>query len=437
MGTGGRTEHIARSVRGLRRVRRPATASGPEFDLHYVRQPATGARPAGLPIVIIPGGPGLGSLVLFAGLRARAARAGLYVIMIEHRGIGLSRCDTDGADLPREAMRVAAVADDIAAVLDAESVPEAVLAGSSYGTYAVQAFAADHPERTAALVLDSAMIDASFPQRIEDYSLQLLFEGHRPAELGEIGPVPGIAGPVDPAADLPETERVAMKIRDLAGSQLIGQQDLGRMVRTVFEFAGVGALDRLLNQIALGRAGWTQALLTKLTTAELESRRPHIMEFDLVGEIAVRELGYALPGRGSLFDSSADFGDAGGRFTPFAGEPYDLPAALKRLQAPVTVISGNRDLRTPRSIAARIAADAPDGALIPVADHGHSALDTHAGLFLAVVTAHAAGRRPRADELAAASRRRSGSGSHRLGGMLRASLLADRLRPASQRPGQR
>lgn len=432
-----RAERIARSVRGLRRVRRPATASGPEFDLHYVRQPVTGTRPAGLPIVIIPGGPGLGSLLLFTGLRARAARAGLDVIMIEHRGIGLSRTDTDGADLPLEAMRVAAVADDNAAVLDAESVPEAVLAGSSYGTYVAQAFAADHPERTAALVLDSAMIDAGFPQRIEDYSLQLLVEGRPPAELREIGPVPGIAGPVDPAADLPGTEWVAMKIRDLTGSQLISQQDLGRMVRSVFEFAGVSTLDRLLNQIALGRAGWTQAMLTTLITGEPESRRPHIMEFDLVGEIAVRELGYALPGRGSLFDSSADFGDASGRFTPFAGESYDLSAALKRLQAPVTVISGNRDLRTPRSIAARIAADAPDGALIPVAGHGHSALDTHAGLFLAVVTAHAVGRLPREDELAAASRRRSGSGSHRLGGMLRASLLADRLRPVSQRPGQR
>lgn len=108
MGAAERAERIVRSVRGLRRVRRPATASGPEFDLHYVRQPVTGARPAGLPIVIIPGGPGLGSLLLFTGLRARAARAGLDVIMIEHRGIGLSRTDTNGADLPLEAMRVAA-----------------------------------------------------------------------------------------------------------------------------------------------------------------------------------------------------------------------------------------------------------------------------------------------------------------------------------------
>ncbi|HYZ67733.1 MAG TPA: alpha/beta hydrolase, partial [Mycobacterium sp.] len=84
---------------GVRPVRRPIRPRDEgqvdEFDLYYVR---TG-RKSKHPLVLIPGGPGAASIALYRGFRRRAAADGLDVIMIEHRGVGMSRHDDDGADL--------------------------------------------------------------------------------------------------------------------------------------------------------------------------------------------------------------------------------------------------------------------------------------------------------------------------------------------------
>ena len=78
---------------GVRPVRRPVTpGAAEEFDLYYVR---TG-RKTRHPVVILPGGPGVASIALYRGLRRRAAAEGLDVIMIEHRGVGMSRHDDSG-----------------------------------------------------------------------------------------------------------------------------------------------------------------------------------------------------------------------------------------------------------------------------------------------------------------------------------------------------
>jgi proline iminopeptidase len=81
-------------VRAVRRPIRPATDQ--EFDLFYVR---TGRKSAH-PLVLIPGGPGAASIALYRGFRRRAAAEGLDVIMMEHRGVGMSRHDDNGNDLP-------------------------------------------------------------------------------------------------------------------------------------------------------------------------------------------------------------------------------------------------------------------------------------------------------------------------------------------------
>ena len=110
---------------GVRAVRRPvrprrdvagqaAQGGDQEFDLYYVR---TGRKSAH-PLVIIPGGPGAASIALYRGFRRRAAAEGLDVIMVEHRGVGMSRHDDCGADLPPEALTIEQVVDDVAAVLD-------------------------------------------------------------------------------------------------------------------------------------------------------------------------------------------------------------------------------------------------------------------------------------------------------------------------------
>ena len=127
---------------GVRAVRRPirprldvagqaAPGGDQEFDLFYAR---TGRKSAH-PLVIIPGGPGAASIALYRGFRRRAAAEGLDVIMVEHRGVGMSRHDDSGADLPPEALTIDQVVDDVAAVLDDAQVDKAVIYGTSYGTY--------------------------------------------------------------------------------------------------------------------------------------------------------------------------------------------------------------------------------------------------------------------------------------------------------------
>ena len=104
---------------GVKSIRRPVTPGGAErFDLYYVRTGSESAHP----LLVIPGGPGIASVQLYKGLRKRAADHGLDVIMVEHRGVGMSRHDDAGADLPPEAITVDQVVDDIAAVLDDASV---------------------------------------------------------------------------------------------------------------------------------------------------------------------------------------------------------------------------------------------------------------------------------------------------------------------------
>ena len=111
---------------GVRPIRRPVSpGSAEEFDLYYVR---TGRKSAH-PLVILPGGPGVASMRVYQGLRRRFAAAGLDVIMIEHRGVGMSRHDDSGADLPPEAFTVDQVVDDVAAVLDDAHVDSAVIYG--------------------------------------------------------------------------------------------------------------------------------------------------------------------------------------------------------------------------------------------------------------------------------------------------------------------
>mgnify|MGYP001062774521 FL=1 len=108
---------------GVRSVRRPVRPSGAEeFDLFYVRTGPPGEHP----LVIVPGGPGAASIGHYRNLRRRATAAGLDVIMVEHRGVGMSRHDDAGADLPTEALTIEAAVDDIAAVLDDADVESAV-----------------------------------------------------------------------------------------------------------------------------------------------------------------------------------------------------------------------------------------------------------------------------------------------------------------------
>jgi pimeloyl-ACP methyl ester carboxylesterase len=129
------------------------------------------------PIVAMEGGPGYPTtqtrhsyLALFRPLMEHRD-----LLLVDNRGTGLSEA-VNCPSLQREPnpalegikecgatmgsaaylYGTVAAADDLAAVLDALSIPLANLYGDSYATYFSQTFATRHPERLRSLVLDSA-----------------------------------------------------------------------------------------------------------------------------------------------------------------------------------------------------------------------------------------------------------------------------------------
>lgn len=391
---------------GVRRVRRPATDQAPSFDLTYVRSGAGSSTP----IVVLPGGPGLASVMPYQAMRQKAAGAGLDVLMIEHRGVGASRTDTAGADLGPEALRVPGVVDDIAAVLDAEGIEQAVIYGSSYGSYLAQAFGATHPQRVAATVLDSAVLDAHGEEVEREYARDLLWRGqHR--ELAEL----------------------ARKIRVLAASGAVDVAELGQAVRISFEFGGPELTERLLDQFVRGRAHRTWRQIAALAQNDTERVVPFVMEFDLVGVIAFRDLNYAGTPDGKIFDRSKGFTELAQRYPDFAGEPYDLRAALPQFTWPLVVLSGDRDLRTPRPVATEVAELAPEAKLVALPGTGHSALDTHMQAALEAMGAVAAGAHQGLDSQQLGALPRRGMSRH-VATVIKAALGAERLTPRRRPP---
>ncbi|MDQ4115444.1 MAG: alpha/beta hydrolase [Actinomycetota bacterium] len=387
-------------------VERPA---GPDtrFLLHWVRTAPRGDLP---PVLAIPGGPGLASVLPYRSLRRRAARRGLDLIMVEHRGVGLSRRDLDGADLPMEHVTITEAADDLAAVLDAAGVTRAVVLGSSYGTYLAQAFAVRHPWRVAGMVLDSPMLAVVDDlATVRSHLRRLLWDG------------------LDPA-----TAHGAALLRGMVADGVVTPEEIGLPVQVAFEFGGPRLLRRLLESRARRGPGLTWREIIRLGARESEGLgQPLVFEPDLVRGIAVGELGYGLPPDGHPLDPQRTFVRAARDAPAYAGEPYDLPAALGSFDRPLAVLSGDRDLRTPRPVAERIVGLAGDAVLVPLAATGHSALDTHHLAVLEVAGRVAAGahRTLPGDAATITALPRKGA-SGLLGPIVSAGLWLDRLLPA-------
>ncbi|MDO4901828.1 alpha/beta fold hydrolase [Actinomyces sp.] len=337
-------------------------AGGREFELAYLRS----GPPSACPVLVIPGGPGLSSITPYVRLRALAARRGMDLLMVEHRGVGRSRRDTTGADLLVSDVTGVAAADDLAAVLDAEGVERATVLGSSYGTYLAQLLTVRHPDRVGVLVLDSPILDpVSDLAATREYRRRLLWDG-----------------------DDFETHAVAARIRALAEIRPV--DELAHVVQVVYEFAGARTLQALIAAWNEGRLEWLWETLAAAGRGEVEGEGiAFLMEPDLVSGIAYGELGYGLPVDGGPLDPQLFFADAATRMPAYRGTPVDLRRAASEYGVPTVVVSGERDLRTPRPVAQRIVQLAPDAVLAPVTDLGHSALDNHPLLALAV--AHAAG----------------------------------------------
>ncbi len=156
---------LVRGRRGVGAVHVPLDHAAPDgrgFDLAYAQ---AGTDQAGPTLVLLPGGPGLASVVPYRKVRARLAAHGLHVVTPEHRGVGLSRHTPDGALLPAGAVTLQQAACDVLAVRDAVGAERVILAGSSYGGYLALEAARRAPGRFDALVLDSTAATVCRPER--------------------------------------------------------------------------------------------------------------------------------------------------------------------------------------------------------------------------------------------------------------------------------
>ncbi len=386
-------------------VERPA---GPDvrFGLHWVRTAPRADRP---PVLAVPGGPGLASVLPYRALRRRARSRGIDLIMVEHRGVGLSRRDTEGADLPVQHVTISDAVDDLAAVLDAAGVRRAVVYGSSYGTYLAQAFAVRYPDRVAGMVLDSSMLAVVEDlATVRSHLRRLLWDG------------------LDPA-----TARSAALLRRMVTDGVVEAGEIDLPVQLAYEFGGPRLLARLLESTARRGPGRTWSEIIRLGRREIDGPgQPLVYEPELVRGIAFGELGFGLPPDGHPLDPQRTLAAAARNAPPFAGEPFDLPAALGSFDRPLAVVSGDLDLRTPRPTAERIVELAPDAVLVPLAGTGHSALDTHHLAALEVAAAVSQGRHRAlpadAGRLAALPRR---GASALIGPLVSAGLWADRILP--------
>lgn len=335
---------MARKTSNTQTVFRPREGAMPPFDLTYVR---TGPR-AHTPIVIIPGGPGLASVLPYRALRRQMAADGLDVVMVEHRGVGLSRTDLEGDDLGQEAMWVDMVLSDIAAVLDQEGIQNAFVAGSSYGSYLAGCFAARYPRRVEGVLLDSAL------QSPDD----IVFERSRIRSLFLQG-------------DSKVSQLVNALIR-----QGEDQRILLDVVRAAYELVGMDMVVAATSARLHRESSPLWALLAAYATRDASMLGfPGYFEFARAGTIGFRELNYGAALDGEPLDPALTYSRVAHLFPTFEGEPYDLVAWAENFDKPLVVLMGSRDVRTPPAVAERTALLASRSVLVPITN-GHSALDT-------------------------------------------------------------
>jgi pimeloyl-ACP methyl ester carboxylesterase len=348
---------------GVRSVRRPILADGSaEFDLFYVRV----GDESDHPLLFIPGGPGAASIALYRGLRRRAVADGLDVIMVEHRGVGMSRHDDEGADLPLDALTIEAAVGDLAAVLDDANVDSTVVYGTSYGTYLAAGLGVRHPERVHAMILDSPLLSADDIDEVRTAVRRVLWDG----------------------AD-EETAALSAKVHQLVETGVL-TSTATQLAADLYGLGGPDLLGRQLD-LLLHDHDWVWGVVGLGTRLLAERKTPYHNEPDLVGRIGYRELNYGAVPDGLPLDPAVAYRDMAGGDVDFVAEPYDLVAAMPLFTWPTVVVSGGRDLTTPRAVALRIVDLIPDAVLIDMATTGHSTIDTKERSALDIVKAVYAG----------------------------------------------
>lgn len=358
-------------------------------------------------VLVLPDGPGTASVLPYDLLRRALAAKGLDVIMVEHRGVGLSRLDAEGHDLPPHAMRMREVLEDIVAVLDHAQVGEVVVYGCGYGAHLALALAALHPERVASLVLDSPFVSAADEACAQSAVRARYWDGADPA-----------------------TDTIAAALRRLDESGAVDARRAGPVILAAHEYGGVEDVRELVDLLALGRGQLTWASLWQALTTEWLTSTRFVNEPDLVARIAHTAIGLASQADGGPMDPLLLAGEAARAVPAFTEPEIDLEPLLGRITAPTLVLVGERDLVTPPEVARRVADAIPGARLLEVRGTGHALLDAHSQLARIAIWWSAAGAHDalleRAEELQALPRTPT---SWALTHGLRLALAAERYSP--------
>lgn len=325
----------------------PGNGKGePTFAAGAVAQPQ-------VPLLVIPGGPGTASVLPYDALRRTLSARGLDVLMMEHRGVGLSRLDSTGEDLPSTAMRLREVIADLVAVLDHAHAPQVAVYGSGYGAYLAQVLAALHPQRVHSLVLDSPLTSVDDELIGQQSVRDTYWEGAVPA-----------------------TSTTAAALRRLVEAGVVDAERAGPVVLAVHDYGGPEAVRDLVDLLVLGRGRLTWSSVRQVLTQGWLQSTPYVMEHDLIAPISHTELGRGRHADGGPLDPLSLLGEQSRGVPPFSGEEWDLHALSRTITAPTLVITGLLDLISPPRIARDLAQRIPGAQLLEIAGAGSSLLDS-------------------------------------------------------------
>lgn len=395
------------------------------FPLRYVRHSPRHAIPGNPPVLYLPDGPATASVLPFYQLRRSLAHADLDVIMVEHRGVGLSRLDDHGRDLPARAMDLPLVLEDIEAVLDRGQVEQAVVMGTGYGAQLAQLFAARCPERVHSLVLDSPRSSAADGVASQAELRHLYWHGTDP-----------------------RTGPIAATIRGLVERGRLQDRHAGPVLQTIHEHGGVDAVRRIVGLLADDAGALTWSAIRQLLVQNLLTSTPYLVEHDLVAPIAHTQLGLSAAADGKPLDAASLLAVQGRGTAPYTGEVCDAVAASRRITAPTLILIGARDTITPPPTARAVAERIPGARLVEIADAGHGVLSSSVQLAIIAARWSVAGQQAelaaKAEELSALPRT---AALRSLRQALRLALQAEEMSPrmlhlqrrlmASQRPDPR
>lgn len=349
----------ARTVpRRISRRRRAAAgetvgASNGASDGASAGAPRPSAARPDVPVLLLPDGPDRASVLPYDVFRRGLAGRGLDVLMMEHRGVGLSRLDAEGHDLPPHAMTLREVLGDLLAVLDHARAPQVALYGVGYGAYLAQALAVLHPERVHSLVLDSPLTSAD-DERIAQETLRAMYWD----------------------GTVPATSTTASTLRRLVAEGVVDGHRAGPVVLAVHEHGGPTAVRDLVDLLAVGRGQLTWNSVRQVLNRDWLQSTPYVMEYDLTARILHTELGVGHHADGGPLDPLVISGEKSRTVPPFTGEVLDLHALAPAITAPTLVITGSQDLISPPRIARELTARIPGARLLEVPGAGHSMLDT-------------------------------------------------------------